>query len=373
MDELVLIGHPFSSIGMGEQLRAGYRSVRSAGLIASLYDVYRYAARTDKDFRDLVLPIEAVELGENNVRIFHVNGDEIDGVLEAVRQRGQNFGTGYNVIVPAWELPNYPTVWAEKLRLFDDVWAISDFVSSSLTSSGVKNFHVGQSVERNSIPLLSRKYFGIRESAFALLHFFDAKSYPTRKNPHAAVELFKRIRAARPYDDLQLVLKVRSGDEDAGKFAEGFLEGLPRDVLFISTNLSSHEALSLVACNDCFVSLHRSEGFGRGLAEAMWFGRLALGTGWSGNCDFMNKENSLFVNHSLVDVREGDYPYWQQQKWAQPDIDHALYLALKAIDSLSFAKKIASLGQSSAAINCSNRAVGVRKLERLRQIRAGMI
>ena len=71
------------------------------------------------------------------------------------------------------------------------------------------------------------------------------------------------------------------------------------------------------------MSLHRAEGFGRGLGEAMALGRLALGTGWSGNVDFMTEKNSLLVRHRMVKLKRDEYPHWQGQSWAEPDLDHA--------------------------------------------------
>lgn len=357
---VAIVGHPFSSIGMGEQMRAGFAAVSAMGIKAKYYDVFRYAERSDLDFCQAVLPNEIDDLNQHPIRIFHINGDEVDPVLAVLRARGVDFASGHNIIVPVWELPKYPSIWKQKLALFDAVWAPSRFVKTAFDSAGIRSHHVGQAVEKRYPTLFGRRYFGIRESAFVLLHFFDTKSYPRRKNPEAVLDLYRRVRQARPYDDIQLVLKMRAGDT-AIENAETIVDAaIPRDVRVIASNLTSHEAFSLLSAADCFVSLHRAEGFGRGLSEAMWLGRIALGTGWSGNLDYMNSHNSLMVNHEMRDLLANDYPYAAGQQWAEPDVDHAEFLLTSVLDDPSLAAGITARARVSAMLECSNRAVGLR-------------
>ena len=345
---------------MGEQVRAGFAALRAVGVDAKLFDVFRHSERGDPDHRAFVLPHESVSLNDHSVRIFHINGDEVDAVLAALAARAMDFHAGYNIIVPAWELPRYPEAWKCKLALFNEVWAISHFVEDSLKASGVSSRHAGQAVEKTYPTLHSRKHFSIRESAFVILNFFDTKSFPARKNPEAVLDLYRRIRKARPYDDIQLVLKMRDGEtsaEDAASLSE-----IPREVRLISTNLSSQAAYSLISACDCFASLHRAEGYGRGLAEAMWLGRLALGTGWSGNCDYMRADNSLLVDYTLVPVKEDEYPHFAGQLWAEPDIDHAEFLLKGALDDGQHSSSLRRRARLGALMNCGNRAVGLRLL-----------
>jgi hypothetical protein len=297
-----------------------------------------------------------------------VNGDEVDNVTKRLADDNQDLATGYNVIVPAWELPRYPDVWKDKLQKFDEVWAISHFVKSSIEACGLECHHVGQAVEMDFETFLPRRFFGGRESAFLILNFFDTISQMARKNPFAVIELYKRLRKLRPYDDFQLILKVRSGDKDADGMREELADGLPPEAVLLTSNFDTYTTRSLIAASDCLVSLHRSEGFGRGLAEAMLYGRLALGTGWSGNLDFMAEDSALLVDSKLVPVKEGEYPQWEGQHWAEPDVDHALHLILKALDDPASARKVCRRGRMRAAVETGNRAVGLRMLGRLNAI-----
>lgn len=366
---ITVIGHPFAPIGMGEQMRSHIAAMDALGLHHRVLDIFRHSARTDDAHAALIGDRERRDLPAG-IRIFHVNGDEVARVLEALAARGGNFGAGYNVIIPAWELPTYPAAWAKALARFDEIWAISEFVRDSLAASGLASHVIGQSVEPAPGARLPRRWFAIRESAFVLLHFLDLTSYATRKNPQAALDLFTRLRQARPLRDLQLVLKVKNGESAANDWAAS----LPRDpaIRVLPEPLDSLGTRSLIAAGDCFVSLHRAEGFGRGLGEAMALGRLALGTAWSGNLDFMAEDNSVLVPCRRVPVRRGEYPHTRGQSWAEPDVSAATERLLPLLDDPERAAGIAERGRRAVLRSHGNRAVGLRILDRLEAIVQGL-
>jgi hypothetical protein len=367
---VTLIGHPFATVGMGEQLRSHIAACRSVYLEHQVLDIFRYAPRTDPRLHALIDPVEIAE-PPDGIRIFHINGDEVEATLEAFAARNGKLENGYNIIVPAWELPQYPRIWVDQLRKFNEVWALSHFLRESLAASGIPSTYIGQAVEVPSGYFLSRRHFGIRESAFVLLNFLDLSSYATRKNPEAVLHLFEKLRRRRKFGDIQLVLKAKKGDDDAEEWLEPLRARLP-EAIFLSQVMSSLETHSLVNCCDCFASLHRSEGFGRGTAEAMSLGRLALATGWSGNLDYMSTENSLLVNYEFVPVGPDEYPHWEGQKWAEPDIEHALHLLEGALDDPERARAITARGKRDVRLRYGNRAVGLRILDRLTEIRGDM-
>jgi hypothetical protein len=270
--------------------------------------------------------------------------------------------------VPAWELPAYPAPWAAQLHRFDEVWALSRFIQASLQAASVASHLIGQGVELPAGVNLPRRYFGIRESAFVLVSFFDLSSYASRKNPGAVLALLERIRGEDPYRDVQLVLKVKNGERSGEEWAATLADD--PQVKVIATPLDTLGVRSLMAAGDCFVSLHRAEGFGRGLGEAMALGRLVMGTGWSGNVDFMTASNSLLVRHAVVPVQPDAYPHWQGQCWADPDVEHAWSLLRPVLDDPDRGRVIARRGQVEVLRTHGNRAVGLRILERLERIAA---
>jgi hypothetical protein len=363
---LMLIGHPFATVGMGEQLRAHIAACEAVHLPHFVLDIFRHAARTDPDHARLVAATE-VEKPGGGIRIFHVNGDEVERVIAAFAERGGRFADGYNVIVPAWELPAYPQVWAGQLRRFDEVWALSRFIAGGLQAVGVPSVPIGQPVEVPTGYFLPRRHFGIRESAFALLHFFDLTSFASRKNPAGVLDMYQTIRRRRTFADIQLVLKVKNGEQSGEDWLRPIREQVP-EALCLAAPMTACETRSLINACDCFISLHRAEGFGRGAGEAMFLGRLALATGWSGNLDYMNNENALLVNHSLVPLVDGQYPFGEGQVWAEPDIDHAVALVESALDDRSAASAIAARGRRDTRLDHSFRAVGLRILDRVTEI-----
>jgi len=363
---ITIIGHPWAPIGMGEQLRSHVRAGLAMGLDVRVMDIFHYAQRIDPAHDALLVPLE-VTTAPGGIRIFHVNGDEVERVLAAFAARGNDLSAGYNIIVPAWELPTYPTEWVPALQRFDEVWAISHFVQSSLAASGIKSHVIGQGVQFPVMPFLPRRHFGIRESAFVLLHFFDMSSYAARKNPEAVQRLFDRLRADNPFADLQLVLKVkeREAESDWGAvFADD------PQIKVLSTPLDTQGVLSLINACDCFVSLHRAEGFGRGLGEAMALGRLVLGTAWSGNLDFMSAENALLVRADTIAVGADEYPHGAGQHWADPDLDHAYDLLRPVLADPTRGRTMAERGRRDILQSHGNRGLGLRILDRVQEILA---
>ena len=361
---ITLIGHPYAPIGMGEQLRSHIAALASVHAKFGVHDIFRFSTRADPAHAALLRGREVEEVGPG-VRIFHLNGDEVENARAAFAKRGFDWEAGRNIIVPAWELPVYPAEWVPALREFDEVWALSDFIRQSLAASGVESHLVGQSVEPSPGPLLPRRHFGIRESAFVLLHFLDLSSWATRKNPQAALDLFRRLREADPFADIQLVLKVKQGEFGAEDWAREFLaqNGASGQILLIDRPLDSMGVRSLIAACDCFVSLHRAEGFGRGLGEAMALGRLALGTDWSGCRDFLTVETGLPVRYSLVPVGEGEYPHGEGQVWAEADVADAVAKIAPFIGDPTRGRALALRGQASVLQHHGMRAVGLRMLK----------
>ncbi len=367
---ITLVGHPFATVGMGEQLRSHLRAALAVGLEPRVLDIFGHAPRTDEEHLRLIEPHETRALGDG-IRIFHLNGDEIERAGARLAELGQSFAAGHNVIVPAWELPRYPEAWAVPLRDFDEVWALSSFIAGGLRAAGIESVPIGQSVELPVGYLLPRRHFGIRESAFAMLAALDLTSYAGRKNPEAVLRLWTALRAEDPFADIQVVLKVKDGDAAAETWAAELRARIPEAVV-LAQPLSALATRSLIAACDCFVSLHRSEGFGRGLGEAMVLGRLALGTGWSGNLDFMTEQNALLVRHTLVEVTPGEYPHAEGQHWAEPDVAHAAALIRAAIADPDAARARAARGRREVRLGFSDRAVGLRILRRLEEIAAAL-
>jgi hypothetical protein len=350
-------------------MRSHIAAATAVHLHHRVFDIFRYAQRVDPAHAAVVAPLERDDLPDG-IRIFHINGDEVERVREAFTARGGRLEDGYNIIMPAWELPEYPAAWTPALRRFDEVWAISRFTQGALAQAGIDSHLIGQAIEGAPGGLLPRRHFGIRESAFVILNFFDLSSYASRKNPAAVLAMFDKLRAAHPFRDLLLVLKAKNGERGAEEWAATVASD--PQITVQATPLDTLGVRSLMNACDCFVSLHRAEGFGRGLGEAMALGRLAMGTGWSGNLDFMTPDNALLVDHAMVALGPDDYPFGAGQSWAEPDVDHACALLEPVLADPARGTVTARRGQFEVLKSHGNRAVGVRILARIEAIVAGL-
>jgi glycosyltransferase involved in cell wall biosynthesis len=132
--------------------------------------------------------------------------------------------------------------------------------------------------------------------------------------------------------------------------------------------MDDREIRSLVGQCDCFVSLHRSEGFGRGLAEAMLMGKPVIATGYSGNLDFTNEENCCLVDYELVPVGDGEYPFGAGQLWAEADVDVAADFMRTLVNDPAFAREKGEAGARYIRRDHSFGAVGARYRRRLEQL-----
>jgi glycosyltransferase involved in cell wall biosynthesis len=367
-----LIGHPFAGIGRGEDLRCCYRALKAVGVRPKVVDVYG-SGEHDREL-DLEFRSDLRSVTEGGIDIFCINGDEVEPVLAHLGRR--RTPSRHSVVLPVWELSKYPEHWASQLERFDEIWAPSSFVRDAIApvvsrpvtlipwSTGVR---LGR--------FLGRRSFGIPESSYAFLFAFDLRSYQERKNPLAVVDAFASVVRARPARDLALIVKVAgtaARPEAALALRQRLREatanlGLGRAVI-IERDLTDTETKNLVRSCDCFVSLHRGEGFGRFLAEAMLVGRPVIATAYSGNMDFTNPDVACLVDFQLIPVAPGAYPFWQGQVWADPNVDGAVEWMTRLVDSPALGRSIGERASRHIRSHFSYRAIGLRYLERLRAI-----
>jgi len=368
---VTLIGHPFAPIGCGENLRTAYRAFKSAGLSPHIVNVFEGNGQ-DRDLEEELGPaLQPASAG--GVDVYYINGDEVEPILSHL---GSRRPSRYSVVIPMWELPHYPPHWARALERFDEVWAGSTFLRDSIgpaVKRPVTTIPVSTGVQLSRF--LGRRYFGVPESAYAFLFAFDLRSYYQRKNPQAVIDAYAQVARARPTRDLVLVVKMAGGDvrpEAAALIREEFRAradamGLSRMVV-IERGLTDIETKNLVLCCDCFVSLHRSEGFGRFLAEAMYLGKPVIATAWSGNMEFMNPEVACLVGYRLVPVRDGEYPFWKDQMWADPNVDEAAGWMTRLVDDPGWGRRLGDRASRHIRSRFSYRAIGLQYVDRLTEI-----
>jgi glycosyltransferase involved in cell wall biosynthesis len=260
----------------------------------------------------------------------------------------------------AWELPVFPAAYLPSFEKVDEVWTASRYVARSVQSATNKVVRVvPYGVQTTDIATAeARSELKLPQDAHIFLTVFDINSFPSRKNPIAVVRAFRAAFPDIGQDSPLLVIKYH-GRSEATEFRRnlaGAISGDPR-IVEINAVYSAERMSYLRAACDTFVSLHRSEGFGLNIAEAMAAGNLAIATDFSGNEDYMNRETSIPIPFKLIPVRRGEYPHGAGQCWAEPDHDDAVEAMRWAVDHPQEAGRLAQRGKEHIRSNYSKETI----------------
>ncbi len=345
-----VVGFHGSVLGIGEAARAFSAALRAAGAEVVDWDI---SARFGHDVRlgggyPTEPPADAASM------VIYLNPREL---VQLVGMAGAApFRDRFCVGAWAWELEEVPKGWTAALRYVDEAWACSRFVADAVSRIASPDLTVR--VQPHPLPPSTAKpdrvAFGLAEDAVVVLTAFDIKSGFVRKNPIGAVRAFRK--AAVP--GAVMICKVSGAAGAPELFAQLQDEiGTAGDVRLMEDWLTGAEMAALVAGADIVLSLHRSEGFGLLPAQAMLAGKAVVATGWSGNLDYMDGDDSVLVDYKLIPVEDPQGLY-DQGRWADPDIDQA-------------ATKLAVLMTDAATRRALGAKAAVRVAERLDPVRLG--
>jgi glycosyltransferase involved in cell wall biosynthesis len=359
-----LIGYARAEMGIGESCRLAARSLAAADLS---FGILNFEGTNSSRMTDHTWSHKEVTNPIHNVNIFHINAEQM---MEIYAHYGNKIFEGkYNIGYWHWELPDFPDEWLDGFNFVNEVWVPSDFVANSIAlKSPVPVVKIPHGIQVNISTKRSRSYFQLPEHAFLFLTMYDVKSYQARKNPKASIDAFKL--AFEPNDlNVGLVIKINNAASNLQELQSVYdLIGDFKNIYILKETLSRDDTNSLIDVIDSYISLHRSEGFGLGLAEAMYLGKPAIGTNWSSNTDFMTNTNSCLVNYDLVKVGTDQGPYKAYQYWANPDIEHAsYYMKLLASDN-EYYKKTSRNGEQSIKQNFSPKVIGEKITKRLKYL-----
>jgi glycosyltransferase involved in cell wall biosynthesis len=301
-----------------------------------------------------------------DINILHINADHTPFVVNNLGK--VFFENKYIIGFWAWELPIFPDKWENSFDLMDEIWVPSSFVSKAVSIVSpvpvITIPHVISVVNIKDVKNFSnRAYFNIPENAFVFLSMFDVHSIVERKNPYGSIHAFKNAFHADDSNVL-LVIKVNNADDLTLKELSESI-GNYRNILVITKHLSRQEINCLLCSVDCFLSLHRSEGFGLGPAEAMARGKVAMLTNWSGNTEYMTSDNCIPISFTLEQIGKDLGPYEKHQYWASPDLEEAS-AKMKSISlDKPLAKRIGEQAHKTINEQFSAKKIGELMLNRL--------
>lgn len=245
----------------------------------------------------------------------------------------------YNIAFWLWELEEFPDRWVPCMQTVDEIWTPSEFVSNSIRKKTDKPvITVPYVIEIQDKQYLSRNHFHLPKDKFLYLTMYDFISISERKNPQAVIEAYLK---AFPIEDenVGLIIKVNHAEEKQLAVLKKQLKYY-RNIYFITENLTRLEVDSLLNAADVLISLHRSEGFGLPVAEAMSLGKPVIVTNWSATTEFMDKESACLVDYELEKIKKSIGPYAKGNHWADADVGHAAFYIRKLWEDIEYREEI---------------------------------
>jgi len=366
-----LVGHPYGALGMGEHIRKSAEAFAAAEVPFSIFNTFdQRGAHADK-FPEFPFHHLIKRDAPYAISLFHMNADEMR--LAAAHLPAGFFDGRYNIGYWAWELAHFPDAWCPAFEFFDEIWAPSRFIQQAVADKApCPVVHMPLAVDFTATERLSRRALGLPDDKFLFLFYFDFTAYVTRKNPQAVIAAFDAAFPPAARGDVALVIKLNGMEQrpdDYRRFVDD-LRGRDEGMILMDRVMTDTQVRNLVQCCDAFVSLHRSEGFGRGLAEAMFHGKPVIGTAYSGNLDYMNPDNACLVDAVLVDVREGEYPFAAGQKWAEPDVGQAADYMRRLVRDRAWAERLGSRAREYMRAHHSFAAIGARYRRRVMELQS---
>lgn len=359
-----VIGHFSYPSGLRVSVEALVKGLRKVGVQTALRDV-----RTDR--KDDPVHAQFRDFEDFETTILHTQPEPFFNEAYSRSDLSEHVPRTYRIAYWYWEFDSIPDSWVAAAANVDEVWTATEFVAKGLRerlSIPVRTMFPG--VALGTYQQRERKYFGLKDGSFTFLFTFHMMSVMERKNPLGLIQAFKA--AFSTQDDVTLVLKTSFGDRHPVQLQELRAAAEGHNIVVIDQVYSPDEVLSLMDACDVYVSLHRSEGLGLTMAEAMLMGKPVIATNYSGNVDFMGEEDSLLVPYKLVKLGRPIPPYDEKLKWAEPSTEHAAQLMQRLYQDREWAKQIGARGKARAAIDLSLETAGQRAAARLAEIRASL-
>lgn len=320
-NRLYIVGHT-NQTGLGANLWMSVSAFQKAGVKPVVLSV-----DTEKIVIDQKVVEQATELNKTFI-IFHVNADRVPD--EVAKLPARLLKKAHKIGFYLWETSVPPKSHMLGLDLMDEVWVPTEYLAKmykEYTETPIVNVKKGMMVPDN-IKDISRSSLGVEDDDFVFLTIGDFHSSIPRKNPLGVVEAFQKAFPNR--ESVKLILKIRNIEYDhwsnkGGHWdrVEEVIMGDPRIIVF-DRDLEYAQYWGMIRACDCFVSLHKAEGFGYGLAHSMMMERPVIASDYSGSQDFCKESTAFLVPVKEVPVAEHEMPVMVEGAcWADPDIEVA--------------------------------------------------
>lgn len=361
---LNVVGYLSGELGVGESARLMLSAIDAGGIPHTTVAVTKHLRSRQK----------AVYRSASSDQLFDVtllcvNAKETPSVVSSiapVAKRSYRIGMWY------WETEDFPVAQHRGFRHVDEVWVATDFMRAAIEPHSPVPVRTvmpplpqpGRTIDQ----AVARARLGLPERPI-LLFSFDFASIAERKNPWGLIDAFEQ--AFAPGEGPVLVIKSISGDRSPAPAERLRLRaGDSPDILLVEDYLDADDRDALMAACDCYVSLHRAEGLGLTMAEAMAFGKPVIATAYGGNMQFMTDENSYLVPFAPIAIPVGSGPYTPGATWAAPDLGAAADAMRTVFADLPLAAARGARAAEDMRARHSPSAAGEVIAARLAEIRA---
>lgn len=347
--------------GVGEAARSLVDTLRTAGVPLNTINYTDTESRTDH-------PHPTDDTYAHRVLFLALNADHVAAARE--RLDHEVFAGKYVIGQWFWELETPPPWFFDAFPIVNELWAPTRFIEQMLVKCcppDVKVRYMPPAMVAPPVGEVSdRLHFG-PDGRFMFFFSFDFMSIMKRKNPVGLIEAYTR--AFLPGDGAQLVIKSINGDKRTADMAAVMAAIGDRDDITLMTEYQSRrDASTLMSMADCYVSLHRSEGLGLTIAEAMALGVPTIATAYSGNLDFMDEWDTWRVPCTMTRVGGGAGGYDPRARWAEPDLDAAARMMREVWENPSAAHEKADRARARLLESFSPERCGARMRARLEDI-----
>lgn len=358
-----LIGDIKAETGLGQSMRIIAGLLEEANLP---FVICQIDAPGELEHSESMFEKRIVDKPVYSINLIHINPNTWAETYNRIEEEWLH--DRYPVAYWLWELEQFPDKWKPCMKTVREIWAPSDFICESIKNAGFKRVtKMPYAIQFNERGLLDRDYFSLPKDLFLFLIMYDEKSISERKNPWAAINAYKE--AFNP-DNHKVGVVIKVSHTKDGKISPKLrqaLHGYP-NVFYVTDNLSREEVESLIASVNVLVSLHRSEGFGLPLAEAMYLGTVAVATNWSANIEFMKQEGSELVVYKLIQLKKTIGPYRKGSRWADADVADAANRLKHLMEDKNYYENKKNLAASHIRTMLNPRSMAERIRKRVNKI-----
>ena len=320
-----IFGPVFSATGVGESTRAYWRTLMATGLKVG---VFPQAHPFNNEERLLAESFRKYIVNEPHPKLnfYRINAQEVSDLPGKVLQK--NWNASINVLIPMLETPKLPTVWEKEIVRFDHIIAATSFIKTSIESAkkSVPVWVIPHAITTIEDKRVTTRGLGLSDDRRYHLYSFSYSSYVSRKNPMQFLELKKMYCQENQFgkDVFVLASSDLPRNEADSFFHNTFLNEQDSNFVYLSGGRTRREHLSLIANANTFVSVHRSEGIGLQLVEAMKFGTNIVTHDFSGPADFISPTDPGIFPFTLNQIEPEEYPHSSGDFWAEMKTEEIL-------------------------------------------------